>query len=197
MRNASVALACVVSLACGGGGRPALPPPLPEDRIAFVPHDTLTPLAQIPYDQPFAWVEPSRMFRGLYERDDRPVLKSDVVGLRQSILLPLEALGWYEVPESEARYFVAALIAERVVLRGRNLLNDPTQTARNRRRPGVETLEDRPRTGNELPVGRVFRGWAVMSRSGEVHVRVFGSDRYTAEAAIGADVIEKVMGRAP
>jgi hypothetical protein len=169
---------------------------MPEERIAFVAHDTLTTLAQIPYDQPFAWVEPSRMFKGLYERDDHPVLKSDVAGLRRSILIPLEALGWYEVPESEARYFVAALVAERLVLRDNTLLYDPTSRT-GRRRGVADPMDDVPRTGNKIPVGRVFRGWAVMSRSGEVHLRMFTGDRYTAESAVGADVIEKVMGRAP
>jgi hypothetical protein len=137
------------------------------------------------------------MFKGLYERDDAPVLTGDLVGLRRSIQIPLEALGWYEVPESEARYFVAALVAERVVLRSGNLAVDPTSRSGRRSARPREGLDDRPRTGNELPVGRVFRGWAVMSRSGEVHLRVFAGDRHTAESAVGADVIEKVMGRAP
>jgi hypothetical protein len=170
---------------------------MPEERIAFAVHDTLGSLAQIPYDQPFAWVAPSRILKGLYERDDQPVLANDLAGLRRSILIPLEALGWYEVPESEARYFVAALVAERVVLRSGNLLVDPTARGGDRRRSARGSLEDRPRTGNELPVGRVYRGYAVMSRSGDVHLRVFSGDRYTAESAVGADIIEKVMGRAP
>lgn len=186
------------ALGCSSA-RPPLPPAMPEDRIAFIAHDSLRPLAQIPYDQPFAWVEPSRMFKGLYERDDQPALAADLSGLRKSILVPLEALGWYEVPESEARYLVAALVAERVVLESGNLQVDPTargQTGRRRPLPRPGEL-DRPRSGNQLPVGRVYRGWAVMSKTGEVHLRVFTGDRYTAESAVGADVIEKVMGSVP
>jgi hypothetical protein len=196
VRKAGAALACVVSLACGGG-RPAAAPPLPENRIAFVAHDTLRPLVQIPYDQPFAWVEPSRMFKGLYGRDDHPVLAADVSGLRASIRIPLEALGWYEVPEAEARYFVAALVAERTVLQTNYRMKPKAEAGDNPTNWQIDRLSDRPSSGNALPVGRVYRGYAVMSRTGEVYLRVFSGDRYTAESAVGADIIEKVMGRAP
>jgi hypothetical protein len=191
-----VALGGLAALACSGG-RPAAAPPLPEHRIAFVAHDTLRALVQLPYDQPFAWVEPSRMFKGLYERDDQPVLAADVSGLRKSILIPLEALGWYEVPEREARYFVTALVAERTVLQTNYRMKPVEDAGTNPADWHIDRLSDRPSSGNALPVGRVYRGYAILSRSGEVHARVFGGDRHTAEAAVGADIIEKVMGRAP
>lgn len=196
MRSAVVALVGLVALSCSGG-RPAAAPPLPENRITFAAHDTLGALTQIPYDQPFAWVEPSRMFKGLYERDDRPVLAADAAGLRKSILIPLEALGWYEVPESEARYFVTALVAERTVLQTNYRMKPREEAGDNPANWHIDRLSDRPSSGNELPVGRVYRGYAIMSRSGDVHLRVFGGDRHTAEAAVGADIIEKVMGRVP
>lgn len=170
---------------------------MPESRIFFGVHDSLSALASIPYDQPFAWVEASRAFTGLYPIDDAPRLKDDVRTLRQSILLPLEALGWYEVPEDEARYLVVALVAERTVLRANQLGRmEPGQ-----RRPTVvparDLLEPRPTSGNELPVGRVFRGFAILDRSGGVMYRVYNSDRHTAETKVGNDLVEMVMGRLP
>lgn len=196
VRRAVVAALCVLALSCGGA-RTKMPPPQPEDRIRFAPHDSLLPLERLPYDQPYAWVAPSRVFAGMYPNDDAPRLTRDVETLKSSIRIPLEALGWYEVEEAEARYFVVALVAERVVLQP-NVLS--TAGAGRTRTPAeweMEKAETRPRSGNSLPVGRVFRGYAIAGRTGGVVYRVYNADRSTAESAIGADIIERVMGKAP
>jgi hypothetical protein len=197
VRSAAALVAgSLLALACGGA-RASLPPAQPEDQIRFAPHDSLLPLDRLPYDQPYAFVAPSRIFRGLFAIDDAPRASGDVASLKASIRLPLEALGWYEVPEEEARYLVVALVAERTVLRQNRLTNLPSGRARTPAEWEMERYENRPRSGNDMPVGRIFRGYAIASRSGGVVYRVYNADRATAEAAIGAEIIERVMGKAP
>lgn len=140
-------------------------------------------IAQLPYDQPFAWVKPSRLLAGVHPIDEDSPDDRLYLALRESISIPLQAVGWYEVPDSVARYFVTVLIAERTVIEQRVVANTTAGPGRT--------------TGTTIPVGRTFRAFAIGAPSGSIAWRVSTSDRWTVERQFGEAVIELVMGKLP
>lgn len=173
---AGLALACAGAVRGPGILRPGEQPIRPLD--AEAPR-----LAQVPYDQPFAWVKPSRLFAGVHPIDEDSPDDRLYVALRESISIPLQAVGWYEVPDSAARYFVTVLIAERTEIQQRLATNTTVGQGR--------------ATGTTIPVGRTFRAFAIGARSGSIAWRVSTADRWTVERQFGEAVIELVMGKLP
>ena len=123
-RSAAGLLGLTLGLLLGCRGGAGAPPPMPESAIQFRPHEEHAPLDRAPYDQPFAWVPPSAIFAGLYPQDDSVTDARLYEALKASVRLPLEAVGWYEVPADSARYFVTVLLADRAVFADRSERRD-------------------------------------------------------------------------
>lgn len=160
-------------------------PTVPAATIRFVGRDTVR-LTTLPYAQPFAWVEPSRLFAGTLPRDDRVGHWRTVVRLRESVGVSLRALSWYAAPDSAARFLVTILYAERTAM-----------VPIGQRPAGPNSTHDAPTGGTEIPFARVYRGVAIrrITDGATFWYIVQDVDRWTGERLIGNAVAELALGR--
>jgi len=187
MRTAGVVYAGLVAALIVLGGACASARGVPraqlESEIVIEPREEQPLLSRLPYDQGYAWVEPSRLLRGTVPREDS-VRGRLVDELRQSIRLPLEAAGWHEVPIEDARYLVTVLLAERTVL-----VDDPTHW-----RDYANLMQGQQR---KIPAGRTFRAFVIAGRGGGLYWELSTSDRWTVEAQFGARIVNLLLDREP
>lgn len=189
-RASAIAFALTL-LGCASGGT-LTPPTVHETEIAFgVPMGA--PLRTLPFNQTYAWVQPSQLWLGTLPRDDAMDDRGFVQRLKAKSEISFRALDWTEVDASVARYHVAILNAERTVrTSGYGRTNAPSSARGN---GGTESVL--------APAGRqisqVYRGIAIRRLSdGAVFWHLLWTgDQWNNAEILGNLVAELAVGRAP
>jgi len=102
-----VGIGALTLSACGGATRPAS---RSVPAIAVVAERPA--LREVPYDQPFAFVDAAVLFAGIAARDSSALHLEGARQVRETVAIPLTTLGWYEVDTARARYRVAVLFVD-------------------------------------------------------------------------------------